>query len=185
MRCASCRGSPPATPGAGSEYLVSGVVPTRAVGMVILVVTTAIGWMPLLLLLFSIGFASALGCRLDEAAVHPCRAAGMDVGPALSAGFIGGWLLLVVWPVMLITLVIWIVLLVRLLLRKHRARVAHNMKQLPILKENSVLTFTKTRGPQIIQAGTHNHNSTNVRIGLSSHPGAWPGGVSYYAHPIR
>jgi hypothetical protein len=40
-------------------------------------------------------------------------------------------------------------------------------------------------GPQIIQAGTHNHNSTNVRIGFGSHPGAWPGGVSYYAHPIR
>ncbi len=40
-------------------------------------------------------------------------------------------------------------------------------------------------GPQIIQAGTHNHNSTNVRIGFSSHPGAWPAGVSYYAHPIR
>jgi hypothetical protein len=40
-------------------------------------------------------------------------------------------------------------------------------------------------GPQIIQAGTHNHNSTNVRIGFSSHPGAWPEGVSYYAHPIR
>jgi hypothetical protein len=40
-------------------------------------------------------------------------------------------------------------------------------------------------GPEIIQAGTHNHNSTNVRIGFSSHPGAWPDGVSYYAHPIR
>jgi hypothetical protein len=37
-------------------------------------------------------------------------------------------------------------------------------------------------GPQIIQAGTHNHNSTNVRIGFSSHPGAWPDGASYYAH---
>ncbi len=111
----------------GSEYLVSGVVATRALGMIILTVTTAIGWMPLLLLLLSMGVASALGCRLDEAAVHPCRAAGMDLGPALSAGFIGGWLLLVVWPVMLITLVTWIVLLVRLLLRKHRARAAHNM----------------------------------------------------------
>jgi hypothetical protein len=40
-------------------------------------------------------------------------------------------------------------------------------------------------GPEIIQAGTHNHNSTNVRIGFSSHPGAWPDGVSYYAHAIR
>jgi hypothetical protein len=40
-------------------------------------------------------------------------------------------------------------------------------------------------GPEIIQAGTHNHNRTNVRIGFSNHPGAWPDGVSYYAHPIR
>ena len=106
---------------------MSGFVPTRAFGMIILTVTTVIGWMPLLLLLLSIGIASVLGCRLDEAAVHPCRAAGMDLGPALSGGFIGGWLLLVVWPAMLITLVAWIVLLVRLLLRKHRARAAHNM----------------------------------------------------------
>jgi hypothetical protein len=100
---------------------------TRAVWMIILTVTTVVGWMPLLLLLLSMGVASALGCRLDEAAVHPCRAAGLDLGPALSAGFIGGWLLLVVWPVMLITLVAWIVLLVRLLLRRHGARAAHNM----------------------------------------------------------
>jgi hypothetical protein len=106
---------------------VSRVLATRAVGTIILTVTTAIGWMPLLLLLLSMGIASALGCRLDEAAVHPCRAAGLDLGPALSAGFIDGWLLLVVWPVMLITLAAWIVLLVRLLLRKHRARAAHNM----------------------------------------------------------
>ena len=40
-------------------------------------------------------------------------------------------------------------------------------------------------GPQIIQAGNHNHASTNVRIGFSSHPGAFPDGVSYYMHAIR
>jgi hypothetical protein len=51
----------------------------------------------------------------------------MDLGPALRAAFIRGWLLLVVWPAMLITLVAWIVLLVPLLLRKHRARAAHNL----------------------------------------------------------
>lgn len=106
---------------------MTGFVVNRVAGMIILTVTTAIGWMPLFLLLLSMGVASALGCRLDEAAVHPCRAAGTDLGPALSAGFIGGWLLLVVWPVMLITLAAWIVLLVRLLLRKHGARAAQNM----------------------------------------------------------
>jgi hypothetical protein len=40
-------------------------------------------------------------------------------------------------------------------------------------------------GPQIIQAGTHNHNSTDVRIGFSSHPGAWPDGVGYYVHSLQ
>jgi len=39
-------------------------------------------------------------------------------------------------------------------------------------------------GPQIIQAGTHNHNSTVVRIGFQNHPGAFPGGVRYYVHSI-
>jgi hypothetical protein len=37
-------------------------------------------------------------------------------------------------------------------------------------------------GPQITQVGTHNHTSTVVRIGFSSHPGAFPDGVRYYVH---
>jgi hypothetical protein len=40
-------------------------------------------------------------------------------------------------------------------------------------------------GPQIIQAGTHNHNSTVVRIGFESHPGAFPNGIRYYVHPVQ
>jgi hypothetical protein len=40
-------------------------------------------------------------------------------------------------------------------------------------------------GPQIIQAGTHNHNSTVVRIGFESHPGAFPDGVRYYVHAVQ
>jgi hypothetical protein len=39
-------------------------------------------------------------------------------------------------------------------------------------------------GPQIIQAGTHNHASTTVRIGFSSHSGAWPDRVRYYMHKL-
>jgi len=35
-------------------------------------------------------------------------------------------------------------------------------------------------GPEVIQAGQHNHNSTSVKNGFRSHPGAWPGGVRYY-----
>jgi hypothetical protein len=57
----------------------------------------------------------------------------------------------------------------------HVAIVRPSEKSMHALEEN---------GPQTIQAGTHNHNSTNVRIGFSSHPGAWPDGVEYYAHPV-
>jgi hypothetical protein len=39
-------------------------------------------------------------------------------------------------------------------------------------------------GPQIIQAGQHNHASTVVRIGFANHPGAFPDGVRYYAHEL-
>jgi hypothetical protein len=83
--------------------------------------------MPLLLVLLSIGIASAFGCRLDEASVHPCRVAGMELGAALSDGFICLWLLLFVWPVMLLTLAAWIVLLVQKLARKRRARATQEM----------------------------------------------------------
>jgi hypothetical protein len=40
-------------------------------------------------------------------------------------------------------------------------------------------------GPEIIQAGEHNHTRTNVNTGFANHPGAWPGGVLYYAHVLR
>jgi hypothetical protein len=39
-------------------------------------------------------------------------------------------------------------------------------------------------GPQIIQAGIHNHASTVVRIGFLDHPGAWPDGVRYFMHTL-
>jgi hypothetical protein len=58
----------------------------------------------------------------------------------------------------------------------HVAIVRPSEKSMHALEDN---------GPQIIQAGTHNHNSTNVRIGFSSHPGAWPEGVAYYGHALR
>jgi hypothetical protein len=39
-------------------------------------------------------------------------------------------------------------------------------------------------GPEIIMAGQHNHQRTNVRIGFSNHLGAWPSGVRYFAHTL-
>ena len=49
--------------------------------------------------------------------------------------------------------------------------------------EKSARTLAEN-GPQIIQAGNHNHNSINVRIGFENHPGAWPDGVQYYVHDL-
>jgi hypothetical protein len=38
-------------------------------------------------------------------------------------------------------------------------------------------------GPQIIQAGMKNHNSTTLKTGFCAHPGAWDkGGIKYYQH---
>jgi hypothetical protein len=39
-------------------------------------------------------------------------------------------------------------------------------------------------GPEVIQAGQHNHEKINVRVGFENHPGAWPDGVRYYLHPL-
>ncbi|MCC6389917.1 MAG: hypothetical protein IT167_04890 [Bryobacterales bacterium] len=39
-------------------------------------------------------------------------------------------------------------------------------------------------GPEIIQAGQRNHTKTSTKVGFLAHPGAWPGGVVFYAHPI-
>jgi hypothetical protein len=45
-------------------------------------------------------------------------------------------------------------------------------------------TRIREEGPQIIQAGAANHNSTSLAEGFKHHKGAWPGGVRFYAHPF-
>jgi hypothetical protein len=40
-------------------------------------------------------------------------------------------------------------------------------------------------GPEIIQAGQKNHVKTSTKVGFLAHPGAWPGGVLFYAHAIE
>lgn len=57
----------------------------------------------------------------------------------------------------------------------HIAIVRPSERSIRILEEN---------GPEVIQAGQHNHDKISVRIGFENHPGAWPSGVRYYAHPI-
>ena len=39
-------------------------------------------------------------------------------------------------------------------------------------------------GPEITQAGQKNYTKTSTKVGFLAHPGAWPGGLLYYAHPI-
>jgi len=39
-------------------------------------------------------------------------------------------------------------------------------------------------GPELIQAGQHNHNRVNTRVGFENHSGAFPDGIRYYAHII-
>jgi hypothetical protein len=58
----------------------------------------------------------------------------------------------------------------------HIAIVRPSEKSARALEEN---------GPEIIQAGEHNHAKISVRIGFENHPGAWPNGVRYYIHDLK
>jgi hypothetical protein len=53
----------------------------------------------------------------------------------------------------------------------------------PSLKTSAAL---ERDGPQVTQAGAHNHLSTTMRQGFGSHPGAWErggsGGAAFFAH---
>jgi hypothetical protein len=40
-------------------------------------------------------------------------------------------------------------------------------------------------GPEITQAGQRNYVKTSTKVGFEHHPGAWPGGVRYYAHRLE
>jgi hypothetical protein len=40
-------------------------------------------------------------------------------------------------------------------------------------------------GPEITRAGQKNYSKTSTKVGFLAHPGAWPGGVLYYAHSIE
>ena len=57
----------------------------------------------------------------------------------------------------------------------HIAIVRPSDRSMRVLEEN---------GPEVIQAGQHNHNKISVRIGFENHPGAWPNGVRYYVHQL-
>jgi hypothetical protein len=39
-------------------------------------------------------------------------------------------------------------------------------------------------GPEVIQAGQHNHSKISLRIAFENHPGAWPSGILFYTHSL-
>jgi hypothetical protein len=51
----------------------------------------------------------------------------------------------------------------------------------PSLKSSEEL---ETEGPQIIQAGKYNYNSTSVSKGFGSHPNAFPSEILYFSHQL-
>ena len=66
--------------------------------------------LPLISVLISTGIAGALGCQVDEAAVHPCPFMGIDLGEMLTLMFILGWLGLVTLPLGVIALAVWLII---------------------------------------------------------------------------
>jgi len=57
----------------------------------------------------------------------------------------------------------------------HVAIVRPALRPTRLLEEN---------GPEITQAGQKNYIKTSAKVGFLAHPGAWPGGVLFYAHSI-
>jgi hypothetical protein len=57
----------------------------------------------------------------------------------------------------------------------HAAIVRPSDRTARLLEEN---------GPEVIQAGQHNHDHISVRIGFENHLGAWPNGVRYFTHAL-
>jgi len=46
------------------------------------------------------------------------------------------------------------------------------------------MRLLEENGPEITRAGQRNYAKTSTKVGFLAHPGAWPGGVLYYAHLI-
>ena len=73
-----------------------------------LLLVTGVAWAPVGAVLVASAAANALDCRLDEGSVHPCQLGGMDIGPALYALGVSGWLILAAFPLMLLTVIAWL-----------------------------------------------------------------------------
>ncbi len=74
--------------------------------------SSLIGWAPLLAGLISAGAASAFGCEVNEAYARPCMVMGADISDALYTGFMSMFLLIFTAPIILISITLWIILAV-------------------------------------------------------------------------
>lgn len=90
----------------------------RSIKFVALCVVTAVAWAPVGALLLVALLTWAFDCRVDEGSVHPCSAAGINIGPVLYGLGMSGWLILGLWPVMILTVLIWCGLLVWAIARR-------------------------------------------------------------------
>lgn len=62
---------------------------------------------PVLLMLLASAVASANGCQLNEAAVHPCVVWGVDVGGVMTLMFVGAWLAYFTLPTGALALIVF------------------------------------------------------------------------------
>ncbi len=69
--------------------------------------TVLICLLPIMAVLLSTATASLGGCKLDEASVHPCVIAGVDIGGTLGALFIMGWLGVMTLPLLGMAVLVW------------------------------------------------------------------------------
>lgn len=62
---------------------------------------------------------------------------------------------------------------------------AHRPGHIAIVRPaNRPMRLLEENGPEITQAGQKNYLKTSTKVGFQAHPGAWPGGVLYYAHHV-
>jgi hypothetical protein len=85
--------------------------------------------LPLIGALAAGGVAGALGCPLDEGSVHPCPFLGRDLGEALYAFGVLGWLSVLTIPAGFVLLLIWLIVAIVLIVRRLRAGSAGAMNK--------------------------------------------------------
>jgi hypothetical protein len=92
----------------------------RSLGFGVLTIATLVGWAPMASLLTAAMLATLLGCADEPSANPSCVVAGVDIGPILKVMAGAGWLILGVWPLMLLTLLAWCGVLAWMALRRIR-----------------------------------------------------------------